>query len=173
MRRQAETDADERTLPRRPGVAAILASFALAGAPGPVLLLRPDANCIAAAATSSESIMPAPNRPPQYFGPMSSLDLRLRFIDLSLCFPAGDAPAIAGDPTPLVLVGTPAWDTGQRQVFTGPYGTAYLSPGPRIALTLAGGAKGNTYTILLTWQDSAGQGITLPVYQFVQWDATG
>jgi hypothetical protein len=126
--------------------------------------------------------MPAPQRPPLYFGPVSSMDKRLRFVDLSQRFAPGDLPtgtpsaevlSIAGDADPLGLEGPAAWSLGPLNVFTAPFGTPFLSPGPRIALTLSGGTAGNVYTIMVTWQDSQGQNVTEPVYQFVQWGPSG
>jgi hypothetical protein len=126
--------------------------------------------------------MPVTNLPPQYFGNMSSADLRLRFVDLSARFPTGDAPAgtptavvqpIDGDDNPMMVNGSASWDTGPRNVFVGQFGQPYLSLGPRILFTLSGGTKGNTYTIVVSWQDSSGQLVSIPVYQFVQWGPSG
>jgi hypothetical protein len=125
--------------------------------------------------------MPAPQMAPQYFGPVSATDQRVRYVDLSARFPSGITPtgtptakvlSSANDGNPLALV-TAAWDLGPRNVNVAPYGRPYLSPGPRVVLTITGGTKGNTYTILVSFTDSTGQNVTLPVHQFVQWDANG
>ncbi len=126
--------------------------------------------------------MASPQVAAQYFGPIASTDESLRLFDLSQWFAAGASPAgtpsagvvpIDNDPTPLAIDGAAAWDLGARNVFVAPFGLLWLSPGPRVAITLVGGTKGNTYTILLTWQDSTGQQRTRPAYQFVQWGPTG